>query len=163
MAGEELIQRGYFNHGKIKGDAFGRYETMELGSTTANELVKIGVITKIEKSVNFPFKKYKAPKNTSNSKTDAIYLSRESSKVKLLANKEVKKPSEFNTDAKKEKAAEQGLFAGYVLGAEVSIITDGTNCIYIDIKESIKKQKLINMVLLGLLCIKLPLFLFFDK
>jgi hypothetical protein len=38
MANEELVQRGYLKSGKLKGEAFGAFEFLDLGATSVREL-----------------------------------------------------------------------------------------------------------------------------
>ncbi|GLT16562.1 hypothetical protein GCM10007938_03380 [Vibrio zhanjiangensis] len=143
MPGEELIQRNYVVDGKLKGEPFGGYELLELGATTVNELISIGLLDSVPTSVDFPFSKYKAPKRTKNTRPDAIYISHVADKTTVLCNKEVKKPTELNTDTKKVKAIEQALYASAVLGTKVSVITDGTQYIYLDSKKSLSDKELV--------------------
>ena len=126
MPAEELIQRGYLKEGKIKGDKFGSYEILELGSTTIKELERIGLVNNIPDSVNYPFTKYSPPKNPKNTKPDTIFISRISDKVKVVASRELKQPNEFNTSDKITKAIEQGIYAATIVNAPISIVSDGT-------------------------------------
>jgi len=61
----------------------------------------------------------------------------------ILAIKEVKRPNEFNTDRKRLKAFEQGLFVGAVTQAKYAIVTDGTSFYYIDIARSIESTTIV--------------------
>lgn len=143
MPGEELIQRKYLIEGKLKGEPFGGYELLELGSTTVNELINIGLINDVPASIDFPFTKYKAPKRTKNTRPDALYISHIGGTVSIICNKEVKKPTELNTESKKVKAIEQALFASSVLGTKLAVITDGTQYIYLNSEKSLGEQKLV--------------------
>lgn len=136
MPGEELIQRGYLTNGKVKGDKFGEFELLELGSTTANELVNIGLLRSIPDNVNYPFIHYKPPKNTKNTRPDAIYIRTVAGNQVVVCNKEVKKPTELNTEAKKLKAIEQAIYSSVIISANIAVVTDGTEFIYVDAKQS---------------------------
>lgn len=136
MPGEELIQRGYLVDGKIKGEKFGEYEVLELGATNANELVNIGLLKTIPKTVDYPFAHYKAPKSSKNTRPDALYIRRIAGTVAVVCNKEMKKPTELNTEAKKLKAIEQAIYSSIILGANIAVVSDGTQFIYVDAKQS---------------------------
>jgi type I restriction-modification system DNA methylase subunit len=60
-----------------------------------------------------------------------------------VAVKEMKSPQEFNTDTKRLRAAEQGLYSGAVLGATIAIISDGISFQYVDVEASLKNQILV--------------------
>lgn len=145
MPAEELIQRGYLKEGKIKGDKFGSYEILELGSTTIKELERIGLVNNIPDSVNYPFTKYSPPKNPKNTKPDTIFISRISDKVKVVASRELKQPNEFNTSDKITKAIEQGIYAATIVNAPISIVSDGTLHKYVDVIASINRGKIIEI------------------
>jgi type I restriction-modification system DNA methylase subunit len=104
----------------------------------------MGVIDYLPDSIDFPFEKYKVPQKTQSSKVDGLVFSREdNSKISVRASIENKKVSEFNTEDKIEKAAEQALYTAAVLNAPVAVATDMTNYRYIDVLSSIKEQKLV--------------------
>ena len=143
MPGEELIQRNYLVDGKLKGEVFGKYEILELGSTTVNEFINIGLLESVPTKVEYPFTKYKAPKRTKNTRPDALYISHIGDTTHIVCNKEVKKPTELNTDAKRIKALEQDLYSSVVLGTDIAVITDGSQYIYLDAKTSYREQEII--------------------
>lgn len=145
MPGEELIQRGYLKEGKLKGEIFGNYELLELGSTTIKELERHGLLSNIPSSVDFPFTKYNPPKNIKNTKPDSVFFSRIADNIKTVAARELKQPNEFNTTDKIVKAIEQGIFAATVLNVPVSIVTDGTTFKYIDVIASLKQKEIIEV------------------
>jgi type I restriction enzyme M protein len=140
---EELIQRGYFTNGKIKGDSFGKFEKFDLGSTNLSQLESVGLIPHIPTTIDFPFKSYVPPKNPKLTKPDSLYCSKEVGTLLLVANKENKKPSEFTTEAKRAIAFEQGLFAGALLGSRVAVITDESTFYYIDVPASLNKKEIV--------------------
>lgn len=139
---EELLQRGYFSNGILKGDSFGKFEKFELGATTIGELESVGLAKNIPAKVAFPFKAYNTPKPKS-TKPDGLFCSRDSGTLEIVVTKENKRPAELNTEAKRKKAFEQGLYAGALLGARISIVTDETNYFYIDVPASLSSKKIV--------------------
>lgn len=142
---EELLQRGYFANGKLKGAPYGKFEKFDLGGTNIAELESVGLISNVQSSIKFPFKLY-APPRPNLVKPDGVFCSRASGKIEVVANKENKKPAALNSEDKKQKAFEQGLYAGALLGSRFAIVTDETNFFYVDVAASLKKQ---SIVLLG--------------
>ena len=140
MPNEELVQRGYFTHGKVKGEKFGKYEIFEIGATNVKTLIKIG-LTPGATPVIFPFSKYSPPKTPENAKPDAIIVTNYET-YKVVAVKECKKVSEMNTPEKESKALEQTLFESANINAQVGVLTDGEKFIYINVNQSIKEGKI---------------------
>lgn len=141
---EEILQRGYVVNGKIKGDPYGKYERFELGGTNVGELQSLGYIRDYPQGVDFPFELYNPPK-PKNTRPDGLFCSWNSGAIQILANKENKKPSELNTEQKRKKAFEQGLYSGALVGSKIAIVTDETQYFYIDIQASLETK---NIVLL---------------
>ena len=56
----------------------------------------------------------------------------------------MKRPSEFNTEEKRLKAVEQGLYSAAVCNARLAIISDGTTYIYVDVETSLHEKKITN-------------------
>lgn len=143
MPAEELIQRNYVVDGEIKGTSYGKYECLDLGSTNAGELLRMKLVDSLDETFSFPFTSYTPSKKPKLTKPDSIYLSKESGTRLLVACREVKKPTELNTEAKRLKAYEQALYAAALLKAPLSVVTDGSQYFYINIKESIAAAKII--------------------
>ena len=143
MPSEEIIQRNYLVESKLKGSPFGKYEILELGSTTVNSLISVGLLGDVPETVDYPFTKYKAPKKTRNTKPDAIYISNIGESTQIVCNKEIKKPTELNTEVKKVKALEQALYASVVLGVKLSVVTDGTQYLYLDAIKSYENKEIV--------------------
>jgi type I restriction enzyme M protein len=139
---EELLQRGYYKNGNLKGEPYGQFEKFELGATRIGELESVGLARNIPARVEFPFNSYTAPRPKS-TKPDGLFCSWESGTLQIVANKENKRPTELNTAAKKAKAFEQGFYAGVLLGSRVAIVTDETNFFYIDIAASLEAQSIV--------------------
>jgi hypothetical protein len=55
MANEELMQRGYLPAGKLRGNAFGDFEDLNIGSTSIKELKAVGVEVAMPSAIKFPF------------------------------------------------------------------------------------------------------------
>ena len=70
MANEELHQRGYFSHGKLKGKKYGEFEELNIGCTHIKELRAAGVEITIPSKINFPFSAYKPPIKPENVRPD---------------------------------------------------------------------------------------------
>jgi len=142
MPGEELIQRGYMKGNYIRGEIFGIYERLNLGNTSARELLRSGFLKSIPERIDFPFQYYKPPKKPESAKPDSIFFRRSNSNYTILAALEIKQPIQFNTKAQQIKAVEQALFAGFALGSRIGIATDGNRYLYLDIVKSISKSKI---------------------
>lgn len=145
MPNEELIQRGYIVNGRLKGDTFGIFERLNLGSTTVAELQRNGLVPTIPSSIGFPFTSYTPPKRPASAKPDEVYFQRNRLESRVVAITEMKRPLEFDTDDKRRKAAEQGLYSGAALSAKVAVVSDGTSYMYIDIEKSLQEQQLVTI------------------
>ncbi len=143
MPSEQLIQLEYFANGQVKGSKYGPFERLQLGQTTASALLSAGVLAVIPDHIDFPFSAYKVPKKTSASKADDFYLRRLSDGVEIVAIREMKTPNEFNTEAKRQVAIEQGLYSAAVVGAKVAIISDGNQYLYVDVISSLEKKEVV--------------------
>jgi len=143
---EELLQRGYYINGKLKGDPFGKFEKFELGATTVGELESVGLIPSIPATVAFPFRAYTPSKKPKLTKPDGLFCSRDSGMLQIVANKENKRPAELRTEIKRAKAFEQGLFAGALVGSRIAIVTDETNFFYVDVAASLQKKEMILLL-----------------
>jgi len=145
MPHEELIQRRYIRQGEMKGDPFGLFESFDLGSTTARELQRVGLLDRIPETVDFPFSQYKAPRRIETLKPDSLYVRRTDEGVNVVAVKEVKGPTEFDTARKQEKACEQALVGAAVCGAAIAVATDGSTHIYIDVTTSLQQRQIVKL------------------
>lgn len=143
MPNEELIQRGYLDDAGLKGDVYGSFEHLSLGATNVRELRSIGLVETIPNAVDFPFSIYKPPKNPANTKPDDVYFDRNSDVPQIIAVKEMKKPSEFDTEQKRTSAAEQALYSSATVGANVGITSDGSKYLYINVQRSLNNKTLV--------------------
>ncbi|HEC88579.1 MAG TPA: N-6 DNA methylase [Thermoplasmata archaeon] len=114
---EELIQKGYTEHGEI----FGIYEFYNIGNTTINELKRFKIA---------PDKEYG---DYGIKKPDALLVDRRNKdNVIVIAVIEHKDYSEFNTPYKKELACKQCNNYCEVLNAKIGIVTDTNEYIWIN-------------------------------
>jgi len=114
---EELSQKGYTRN----GEPFGEYEYYNIGSTTINALKRYRII---------PDKDYG---KYGRSKPDGIIVDRcNLSNIKVIAVIEHKSSEEFNSQDKKDKAAEQCNTYCQVLDAMVGIVTDTSEYLWIN-------------------------------
>lgn len=141
MANEELVQRNYLTSGRLKGEPFGEFEELNIGATSAGELVSVGVVATIPASIAFPFKSYKPPKRPSNTRPDRVFLRRSGNSLVPVAVAECKAPRHTSA-AKIATAAEQALYGALALGVRVAITTNGQHWKYIDVEKSSARRKL---------------------
>ena len=137
MANEELSQRGYLKPEGLTGDAFGPYERLNLGATSIAELIACGLDASATNTVPFPFSHYSPPAKPSIAKPDTLFLDRRSGTPVPVANIEWKKPTNFDSAKKREKAKEQALFTAAALGLKFALATDGKTFVYIDVPQSL--------------------------
>ncbi len=143
MANEELIQRGYLASGKLRGQAFGTFEELNLGSTSIAELRSSGLDCNPATSVNYPFQVYKVPKIPRNAKPDRVFIDRRKGSPVPVAVAEHKKGTKLRSAKEFQGACEQGLFQAATLGLRVAVATDGQKANhYIDVEASLNDGKL---------------------
>ena len=110
---EELIQKDLIkNPAKI-----GKWDFYNIGATTIKQLKENGII----RNVDYGKEEKK--------KVDALIVR----KKNVIAVIEYKKPSEFNTKAKKQKAVKQELTVAQKLKANILIATDSKESIWINV------------------------------
>lgn len=110
---EELIQKDLIkNPAKI-----GKWDFYNIGATTIKQLKENGII----RNVDYGKEEKK--------KVDALIVQ----KKNVIAVIEYKKPSEFNTKAKKQKAIKQELTVAQKLKANILIATDSKESIWINV------------------------------
>ncbi len=110
---EELIQKDLIkNPAKI-----GKWDFYNIGATTIKQLKENGII----RNVDYGKEEKK--------KVDALIIQ----KKNVIAVIEYKKPSEFNTKAKKQKAIKQELTVARKLKANILIATDSKESIWINV------------------------------
>ena len=143
MSSEELIQRGYVAADGLRGDPFGLYERLSIGSTSLSALVRCGLTVVLPDKVDYPFVEYKPPKRVGSSKPDEMAIRRDADGLRPVAIVEHKFPSELNNDRKTLKAAEQAIFYGIALGLDVAGFTEGANYWYVDIAKSVKNGRVV--------------------
>lgn len=107
---EELIQRGTV-------EKLGKWDYFNIGSTTIRQLKENGIIRNMDYG------------NYEKNKVDGIVVL----KKNVIAIIEYKKPSEFNTKKKQEKAINQELEVARKLKAALLVATDGSQSIWINV------------------------------
>jgi len=142
MTSEELIQRGYIQEGKLVGGAFGSFEELNLGSTNVGALQRAGLLASFAVNVDYPFRYYSPPQNSSSAKPDSVIFHRGEGYYKIVAIREYKQPREFNTPQKREQAAEQGLYVAALMNAPIAVITDGSKFVYVNVETSLREHNL---------------------
>jgi len=110
---EELIQKDLINN----PDKIGKWDFYNIGATTIKQLKENGII----RNVDYGKEEKK--------KVDALIVQ----KKNVIAVIEYKKPSEFNTKAKKQKAIKQELTVAQKLKANILIATDSKETIWINV------------------------------
>jgi len=143
MPNEELHQRGLLLDGKLKGAPFGNYEDINIGATKLSALLSAGITAVLPSKIDFPFKKYKAPKKPQDAKPDRVFCLRSKSILSVIAVAEHKAPSKFKGAERLALTAEQGIYSAAALGAPIAIATDGAIDKYVDVKSSLKEKKVI--------------------
>lgn len=94
-----------------------KYMCLSLGATTISDLIKTGKLKDI-----------KITKNSSK-KPDVLIVNKNKEVVVFL---EFKKPNEFNTDSKINKAIKQEIDAAKEVGAKIYVATDGDKWIWLN-------------------------------
>ena len=112
---EEIIQKGYQEHGLI----IGKYQFYNIGSTTISTLKKFKIIPDID------YGEYE------NTKPDALLVDRRNkSKISVIMVMEHKSPEEFKTKKQKKEAVEQSNNYAQALKANIGIATDKSKFIW---------------------------------
>ena len=142
MPNEELLQRGYYQDGHIRGDSYGLFEKLDLGSTSLAELAHAGLL-QICPAPTYSYKQYSPPSNPGRSKPDRIYLNRTGDEISPVAIAEVKRVSKFVTADDRQAALEQAFYVGVVTGVRVAMATDETTTFYIDISQSLLSGEIV--------------------
>lgn len=142
MANEELTQRGYLATGKLKGDPFGDYEELNIGSTTIKELIASGIAAVTPDTVSYNFESYRPPKNPLGAKPDRIFLQRKGNVLLPIAVGEDKAPRKLLDGSALLKASEQAYFSAAALGVPIAITTNGHRFFYIDVESTTNEGKL---------------------
>jgi type I restriction-modification system DNA methylase subunit len=109
---EELLQRDYKNPDKI-----GSWDFYNIGATSVKALKEYGII----RNVNYGKEEKK--------KVDALIVQ----KKNVIAVIEYKKPSEFKTNAQKNKAIKQEIEVAKKIGAPIIIATDTKETIWVNV------------------------------
>ncbi|MDR0603194.1 MAG: N-6 DNA methylase [Bacteroidales bacterium] len=119
---EELLQRDLINN----PEKIGKWDFYNIGSTTVKALKENGIIRSIDYG------------KIENKKPDALLVQ----KKNVIAVVEYKKPSEFNTKEKQEKAIKQELEVAQKLDANIFIVSDKQTTIWINplTKNKIKDE-----------------------
>jgi type I restriction enzyme M protein len=119
----EELESKYLKNGKIIGQLIGEFEYFQIGATTFKQLSKAGLI---QKNYNSAFTSHKP---------DRLIVNRNSSKSDIIAVIEDKKSGKFNSEVEKLKAIQQCNNYCQELKADIGIITDGKNTIWINPKQ----------------------------
>jgi type I restriction enzyme M protein len=139
---EDLAREGYLRSGTLTGIPYGDFEALTLGATTVAELVAAGVTALVPESVDFPFRRYRAPKRPGSAKPDRVYLRRQGELLLPVAVEEWKQANKLVTDAHREEAGEQALFAAIALGIHVGVVSGGPTTEYVDVQASTASGRL---------------------
>lgn len=109
---EELLQRDLLEN----PEKIGKWSFYNIGATSIKHLKEAGIILKRNYT------------HIENKRPDAIIMFGNT----VFASIENKKPSEFNTDTKKEKAIKQALEISMGLKSKIAIVTDTTETIWLN-------------------------------
>lgn len=145
MINEELEQRGLIKNGKLTGTKFGIFEEVNVGGSSIAHLIQAGLEDRLAANVDFPFTKYKVPKNTKAAKPDLLYVLKKGGKIEPIAVKEAKAASKRTSKGDVLKAAEQALFSASAVGGRFAIIGEGDRFKYIDVSASLKAKSLVYL------------------
>ncbi|MCT9868718.1 N-6 DNA methylase [Paenarthrobacter aurescens] len=146
MANEELQQREYLSTGSLKGDSFGRYESLNLGATNLTALVAAGLVEQLPAEFRFACSVYKRPARVASLKPDQIIMERIGSDVRVVAVHEHKPDGAFTGKTGLTKllgAQEQALVSADALGAKIAACSDGTVTTYVDVEASVSAQAIV--------------------
>ncbi|MDR1225362.1 MAG: hypothetical protein LBK47_00500, partial [Prevotellaceae bacterium] len=127
---EELLQRDLINN----PEKIGKWDFYNIGSTSVKALKENGIIRSVDYGKD------------ENKKPDALLVQ----KKNVIAVIEYKKPSEFNTKEKQEKAIKQELEVAQKLDANIFIVSDKQKTIWINpltknrIKDETGKELTVN-------------------
>lgn len=94
-----------------------KYTCLSLGATTINDLIKSGKLKNIKVSKNL------------SKKPDVLIINKNKEVIVFL---EFKKPNEFNTKTKIEKAIKQEIDVAKEIGAKIYVVTDGDKYIWLN-------------------------------
>ena len=122
---EQTIQNDLYS---VPVTILDKYTCYSLGATTIQNLIATGQIS----SVNKKNKNY-------GKKPDVLIVSQNTKEVVIFA--EFKKPSEFNTETKIEKAIEQEIDVARDINAKIYIVSDGDTFIWIN---PLTKKRILN-------------------
>jgi type I restriction enzyme M protein len=142
MANEELVQRGYVATGKLKGDPFGDFEELNIGTTTIKELIASGVAAVVPDTVSYNFESYKPPQNPLSAKPDRVFLRRDGNNLIPVAVGENKAPAKLRNNKALLKAAEQAYFSAAALGVPIAVTTNGARYFYVDVEATTNEGKI---------------------
>lgn len=104
---EQTIQNELYS---VPVSILDKYTCLSLGATTINDLIKSGKLNTIRVTKNV------------GKKPDVLIVNKNREAVVFI---EFKKPEEFNTDAKKQKAIDQEIGVAKEIGAKIYVVTDG--------------------------------------
>ncbi|WP_207640937.1 N-6 DNA methylase [Clostridium lundense] len=110
---EELFQRNLIN----SPYKIGNWNFYNIGATSIKSLKESGIIENIDYA------------DIENRKPDGLIVSNSKKVIAVIENK---KPSEFNTDKKRNKAIKQALEVSKVLNAKIAIVTDTVQTIWLN-------------------------------
>ncbi|MDE7425422.1 MAG: type I restriction enzyme HsdR N-terminal domain-containing protein [Lachnospiraceae bacterium] len=96
-----------------------KYTCLSLGATTINDLIKSKELKTIKMSKNL------------GKKPDVLIVNKNKEVVVFI---EFKKPTEFDTEAKKQKAIKQEIDVAKEIGAKIYVVSDGDTFIWLNPK-----------------------------
>ncbi len=109
---EELLQRGLIKN----PEKIGGWDFYNIGATSVKALKEYGIIRNVDYG------------SVENKKVDALIVQRKN----VIAVIEYKKPSEFKTEAQKQKAIDQEVEVAQKLGAKIFIATDTQEAVWVN-------------------------------
>ena len=130
--------------GRLRGDPYGSFLELNLGSTTVDELVRAGVSAVVPEDVPYRFVAYQPPQKPSRAKPDRVFLADVEGRLVPVAVAEHKAGRPLRSEVDRLKASEQGLFAAAALGARIAIGTDGDSFRYIDVEASLNEGQIVE-------------------
>lgn len=143
---EELQQRGHLASGQLKGDTFGSFESLNLGATRLDALVRAGLPATLPLTHAYAPARYRAPKTPAELKPDQVYLQRRAGSAVPVAVCEHKPKGKFSGKtgyANLLGAEEQALLSAAALDAPIAIATDDTQTVYVDVAKTIASKSIV--------------------
>ncbi len=141
---EELNQRGYLKTGDLRGDRYGDYEVLEIGSTSVRTLAKAGLSFTVASQSTFPCTRYRRPRTPGACKPDRVYAMRIGDDLIPFAVAEWKDKGKFRSGDDDLEAAEQAIVCAEAMGVKIALSTDGSRLRYLDVVASLAAKEVIE-------------------